>query len=78
MSAADLTRAALEGYRSTTGVNPYLYSSPCWYAFSLGDWLARYRQPEPVKASMGRGSRVRIDGTLWSYADGIGWAVVRS
>jgi hypothetical protein len=76
MSTIVLTAPLTEGYRATRWDNPYLYSSPCWYAYSLGDWLQHYGRPLPAKAVMSRGSCVRVDGAVWKFIQNIGWSKI--
>jgi hypothetical protein len=54
--ALNVTHEAQAGYFTTTGGNPYLYSSPSWCAFEAG----RVAKDVPVKAKMSRGYAVKL------------------
>jgi len=54
MAKHDLTSEARVGYDGNP--NKYLYSSPCWYAHSLGAYLHSTGRAPPYKVSMSRGS----------------------
>lgn len=50
---SDLSPEAAQGYAG--GPNPYLYSSPSYYAFELGAWLKANAKPLPQPVRMSRG-----------------------
>lgn len=61
---ADLTTEARAGFEGKP--NPYIYSSPAWYAHALGQWFQRTGRPVPADVRMSRGSRVRVGDTVYS------------
>lgn len=72
MSRTDnLTAAARVGYDGNP--NPHLYSSPCWYAHSLGQHLHQTGRNPPSDVRMSRGCSVRANGMLFKHADVSGW-----
>lgn len=70
-NAKDLTAQALEGFNSpdTDAVtpNPYLYSSPSWFAFEVGKYLFRTGRTSPHGVRMGRGYQVHANGMLFGF-----------
>lgn len=77
MSAAnkrlsELTTAARAGYDGNA--NPYLYSSPMWYAHSLGRYLHDTGRTPPRDVRPGRGSRMHANDLQWIHSDNTGWA----
>jgi hypothetical protein len=68
---ADLTAYAREGYGGNA--NPHLYSSPCWYAHSLGQYLHATGRTTPQLVRMSRGSSVRVNDMLFRHDDKLGW-----
>lgn len=76
---SDLTPEALAGFAG--GSNPYLYSSPSFYAFALGAYLCESalvsRPSGPVDVRMGRGDSIRANGMRFAFkAVTLGKAVV--
>lgn len=67
---ADLTEYARAGYDGNA--NPHLYSSPCWYAHSLGSYLHATGRTVPDAVRMSRGSKVRCRESLYEYQHGKG------
>ena len=60
--ASNLTPQAIEGWRAHYApTNPYLFSSPNWYAWEAGQALHRTGRCVPTKASMGRGYSVNVE-----------------
>ena len=62
----DLTMEAIKGYQGESG-NPYLYSSPAWYAYQLGAYLQRTGRTLPRDVRMGRGYQVHANDCLWAF-----------
>lgn len=61
----DLTPAALEGYAAgrmaaDRNAAPHLATSPNWYAWQAGYYMAWRGMPEPSDVRMGRGDLVRV------------------
>jgi hypothetical protein len=67
----DLTEYARAGYDGND--NPYLYSSPCWYAHSLGQYLHASGRTPPRNVRMSRGSSVRANDMLFRHTRETGW-----
>ena len=69
--ANDLTPVAVEGYNSpnTDAIkpNPHLYSSPNWFAFEIGKYLARTGRATPTDVRMGRGYQIHANDLLWAF-----------
>jgi len=69
----DLTFHAKVAYdtRKDTGftANPYLYSSPNWYAHELGIMYANTGMDCPVKVRMGRGYSIRESDKLYKIIE---------
>lgn len=66
----DLTAEARNGYFGNP--NPHLYSSPCWYAHSLGQYLHATGRCVPDGVRMSRGSKMRCRDSLYEYQHGAG------
>jgi hypothetical protein len=65
--ATDLTTQATEGYHGA--VNPYLYSSPSWYAWEVGSYFLRSGRATPYNVRMGRGYTIHCSGMLFKFTD---------
>lgn len=68
--ASDLTAYARVGYDGNE--NPHLYSSPCWYAHSLGQYLHATGRCVPEGVRMSRGSKMRCRDSIYEYQHGAG------
>lgn len=68
--AANLTEYARAGYDGNA--NPHLYSSPCWYAHSLGQYLHATGRAPPDGVRMSRGSKMRNRDSVYEYQHGAG------
>lgn len=66
----DLTQEARAGYDGNP--NPHLWSSPCWYAHSLGQYLHATGRSVPEGVRMSRGSKMRCRDSLYEYQHGAG------
>lgn len=66
----DLTQEARTGYMGNE--NPHLYSSPCWYAHSLGQYLHATGRAVPDAVRMSRGSKMRCRDSIYEYQHGAG------
>ena len=75
MARNELTEAARLGYDGNP--NPYLYSSPCWYACQLGIMFHATGRPVPTGVRMGRGSSVHAGDMTFRHADPNHWERVR-
>lgn len=71
MSGMNLTEYARVGYDGNP--NPHLYSSPCWYAHSVGQHLHTTGRSAPRNVRMSRGSRIHANDMLFQHSDGNGW-----
>jgi len=60
-----LTACARIGYDGNP--NPYLWSSPAWYACQLGIMFHATGRPVPTKVRMGRGSIVHAGDMSFRY-----------
>lgn len=70
--ATDLTDEARAGYDAAIdSANPHYWSSPAGMGWDVGRYLGQRRMPRPIKAAMSRGMSVRVDGQVYSWADGI-------
>ena len=67
----DLTAEARVGYDGNA--NPHIWSSPCWYAHSLGQYLHSTGRTPPRDVRMSRGSSVRCSDMLFKHNDATGW-----
>jgi hypothetical protein len=67
--STDLTIEASAGYASDmTGVaNPFLATSPSWYAYRLGEYLKRTGRTLPRDVRMGRGYQIHANDMLFSF-----------
>jgi hypothetical protein len=63
----DLTAHAVEGYNGTAPAA--LYSSPVWYAQSLGAFFQVTGRPVPRDVSMSRGASMNANGLRWKYVE---------
>lgn len=63
--ANDLTPEAMEGY--TGAPLKYLYSSPSWYAYKIGEHFRASGRPEPSDVRMGRGYSVNVRDMTFSF-----------
>jgi hypothetical protein len=70
----DLTTDARAGYDGNENRN--LYSSPCWYAHSLGRYLHDTGRSPPRGVRMGRGASVRANDMRFTHDDDNGWTRV--
>lgn len=68
--AQDLTADARAGFDGNA--NPHLWSSPAWYAHSLGAYLHATGRPVPAAVRMSRGSKVRCGDCMYVYQHGAG------
>lgn len=66
----DLTAEARAGFGGNA--NPYLYSSPAWYAHALGAYLHATGRPAPHAVRMSRGSKMRCGDCLYEFQHGAG------
>lgn len=58
-----MLQAARVGYYGNP--NPYLYSSPLWFAHAAGEWLHLQGYPIPMReCRMSRGYSIRVDGRI--------------
>lgn len=63
-----LTPEAAEGYAGTgRQENPYLHSSPNWFAYEIGKYLKRIGATAPRDVRMGRGYQVHANGMLFAF-----------
>jgi len=69
----NLTDRAIEGFNCAEGLraNPYLYSSPSWYAFELGLWLHKTGRTIPRLTAMSRGYTIRSNDMLFRIIDDV-------
>lgn len=66
--SCDLTQEALAGYASADrNSNPYLSTSPSWYAWELGRQLGCNARPQPAAVRMGRGDSIWSNGVRWKF-----------
>lgn len=61
----DLTNEAQAGYGGLA--NPYLATSPSWYAFELGAKLSVNCRDKPTGVRMGRGDSIWSNGVRWKF-----------
>ena len=69
--ADNLTQYAREGYDGNQ--NLHLYSSPCWYAHSLGQYLHATGRTVPADVRMSRGTSVRVKDMIFKHDNKSGW-----
>jgi hypothetical protein len=72
--SSNLTTEAREGYEGTVNA---IYSSPVWYAQTLGKFFRETGRPQPNDVRMSRGASMHASGMLFKYDDRAGWARVR-
>ena len=67
--ANDLTIEACAGYASdmTMVSNPFLATSPAWYAYKLGEYLKRTGRTMPRDVRMGRGYQIHANDMLFAF-----------
>lgn len=66
-----LTITALTGYNNAAGKpNPFLYSSPSFYAFELGMYFSDAGFAPPTKVRFGRGCTIHASGVQFKIGDG--------
>lgn len=63
--ATDLTTEARAGYDGNE--NPYLFSSPAWYAHALGKYLHDTGRNPPFGVRMSLGDHIRANDMLFSF-----------
>lgn len=63
--ANDLTPQAIEGYNGEP--LKYLYSSPSWYAYKIGEHFRLSGRPEPSDVRMGRGYSINVRDMTFSF-----------
>lgn len=63
--ASDLTAEAMEGYNGAP--LKYLYSSPSWYAYKIGEYFRATGRPEPSDVRMGRGYSINVRDMTFSF-----------
>lgn len=61
----DLTAQAMEGYRGEP--MKYLYSSPSWYAYKIGEHFRESGRPEPSDVRMGRGYQIHVRDMTFAF-----------
>jgi hypothetical protein len=62
--ARNLTAPARDGYTGTA--NPYLYTSPNYYAHALGAYMLASGRTAPRDVRMGRGDSIRANDMRFS------------
>lgn len=65
--SSDLTMEAIKGYQTDFPANPYLRSSPNWFAYELGAYLRRTGYTLPRDVRMGRGYRLHSNDMLFAF-----------
>jgi hypothetical protein len=65
--ATDLTMEAIKGYQAPENGNPYLATSPRWFAFKLGEYLQRTGRTLPCDVHMGRGYQIHSNDMLFAF-----------
>jgi hypothetical protein len=63
--ARSLTEPARTGYYGNP--NPYLWSSPNWYAHAFGAYLHQTGRSIPTDVRMGRGDSIRNGDTRYTF-----------
>lgn len=68
----DLTPAASQGFEcadphDSFRLNPYIKTSPNWFAFQLGAYLKRTGRPMPQAVRMGRGYQIWSGDCLYAF-----------
>lgn len=74
--ATDLTTEARAGYDGNAPTA--YYSSPVWYAQTLGKYLHDTGRAPPYGVRMSRGTTMHANGKRWSHDDKAGWSLVQS
>ena len=70
MAATNLRNEFVKGATAPAGAAcPFLFSSASWTAWHAGVHFGRLGAPLPRTVTPGRGSRVRVDGTLVTVRD---------
>lgn len=64
---ASLRKEFDEGYCSAKDVgNPFIYSSPSYYAWNLGQWFKLHEMPLPKAVAMSRGYTIKADSQVFN------------
>lgn len=58
---SEMLKAATDGFHSRGATNPYLWSSPLWFAFDAGVHMQKHSSHGPARAKMSRGYCVKLD-----------------
>lgn len=68
---SNLTAPAVAGYAAANDAavteNPYLQTSPNWFAFELGKYFKRTGRSEPRDVRMGRGYQIHSNNMLFAF-----------
>jgi len=65
MKKNDLTNQAMHGWLGVP--EQYLATSPAWYAYKLGEYLARTGSMAPCDVRMGRGYQIHANNMLFAF-----------
>jgi hypothetical protein len=65
MKKNDLTNEAMHGWLGVP--EQYLATSPAWYAYKLGEYLARTGSMAPCDVRMGRGYQIHANNMLFAF-----------
>lgn len=63
----DLTQEAIKGFQAPQNGNPYIETSPSWFAFKLGEYFQRTGRALPCDVRMGRGYQVHANDMLFAF-----------
>lgn len=70
---SDLSAEAAAGYANAgEGKNPYIYSSPSYYAWELGAWLKANAKPLPQPVRMSVGDSIRAGDWRFKFSGDAG------
>lgn len=64
---SDLTMEAIKGFQAPQNGNPFIATSPSWFAFKLGEYFQRTGRTLPRDVRMGRGYQIHANDMLFAF-----------